>query len=97
MAGELPQQALGPAQPAQPQGEVTQLVTGAHDNMVELLGALQESGQVSPQDVKRLAGLIQDYRSFVSESLGGQKPQQQEAPPTGNVPVQAGTENAVPV
>ena len=78
-AQEAPAQAAPEAAPES--GGVTDLVVGINDNLTSLMDILGQSAQVTPQDKQRLAGIIQEYQSFVEENLGAAPGQEQAAQP----------------
>jgi|DEB0MinimDraft_3_1074331.scaffolds.fasta_scaffold01273_12 hypothetical protein len=86
MPGDMPQDQ---AQAPQPQGGVKELVSNVHDQMVQLLDVLDQSQVASPEDKQVLANILQQYRSFVGQSLGaGPKEEGQKAGGGGNTPME---------
>ena len=57
-------------------GNIKDSAVQVHDSMLNMLEGLQESG-ADDQIVQGMAGMIQDFRGFVSESLGGEQGQPQ--------------------
>lgn len=93
--GQLPQEQAPAGAQAKDANQsaqgVEELVTNIHSDMVSLLDTLNESKVASEQDKKVLADILQQYRSFVSGSLGqkqGQGPEPVEAMGKGSVPVE---------
>lgn len=79
------------AAPAQPAGDPAELVQGIHDQMIQLLEMMDRAPGIPPEAKQEFAGIVQNYRSFVSQSLLGEG-QQPQAPQggVGNVAPEAG-------
>ena len=89
------QQPVADQKAASPES-VVELVTEVHSGMVSLLEMLSSSQAISPEDTKVLAGIVQQYRNFISENLGGGGSPRPQGSAAGNVPVEAGAAEVIP-
>lgn len=89
------QQPVADQKAASPES-VVELVSEVHSGMVSLLDVLSSSRAVSPEDTKVLAGIVQQYRNFVTENLGGGGSPRPQGGAPGNVPVEAGAAEVIP-
>lgn len=75
---------------------VAGLVTEVHSGMVNLLEMLSSSQAIPPDDTKVLANIVQQYRNFISENLGGGGSPRPQGGAPGNTPVEAGAAEVIP-
>lgn len=88
--------AANPADQAEPAEEgAAGLVKGIHADMTELLGLMQKAKGIDPGDIQHLTGILQDFETFVDDSLSsapGSKPQPKGPPEVnpGTAPMETG-------
>lgn len=71
----------------QPKTSAGRLISQTYNNLTNLLALMDRAKGITPEDKQALAGVIQQFQSFVENNLSAQPGQNPEQPQQASAPV----------